>query len=61
IVRALTAWSALFGLVSFELFGQFHNVIAANREFFETAVRELADFVGLPAGTSKGPKRQPRT
>src|SRR5699024_1694075 len=30
VVRALVAWSALFGLVSFELFGQFHNVIDAH-------------------------------
>jgi len=48
IVHALTAWTALFGLVSFELFGQFHNVIAAHDEFFDAAVRELGTFVGLP-------------
>jgi AcrR family transcriptional regulator len=48
VVRALTVWSALFGLVSFELFGQFHNVVAANAEFFDVAARELAAFVGVP-------------
>jgi AcrR family transcriptional regulator len=48
VVRALVAWSALFGLVSFELFGQFHNVIDANADFFTSATRELAVFVGLP-------------
>lgn len=50
VLRALTAWGALFGLVSFELFGQFHNVIAANAEYFDVAVRELGAFVGLPVG-----------
>jgi AcrR family transcriptional regulator len=55
IVRALTAWSALFGLVSFELFGQFHDVIDANAEYFDVAVRELGAFVGLPVGRSRGP------
>lgn len=50
VVRALTAWSALFGLVSFELFGQFHNVIDANADFFGVAAAELGGFVGLPTG-----------
>lgn len=53
IVRAVTAWSALFGLVSFELFGQFHNVIDATEAYFDTAVRELAVFVGLPVGPAR--------
>lgn len=48
VVRALTVWSGLFGLVSFELFGQFHNVVEANTEFFDVAARELGGFVGLP-------------
>ena len=56
VVRALVAWSALFGLVSFELFGQFHNVIAANADFFTTAAGELAGFVGLPVAGADGPK-----
>ena len=55
VVRALVVWSALFGLVSFELFGQFHNVIAANADFFTTAAGELAGFVGLPAAGREGP------
>ncbi len=50
IVRALTVWSALFGLVSFELFGQFHNVVEANTEFFDVAARELGAFVGITPG-----------
>jgi AcrR family transcriptional regulator len=50
IVRALTAWTALYGLVSFELFGQFHNVIAANAAFFDLSLGELADFLGIDPG-----------
>jgi AcrR family transcriptional regulator len=48
IVRALVAWASLYGTVSFELFGQFHNVIDANADFFAAASLELAAFVGLP-------------
>jgi AcrR family transcriptional regulator len=55
VLRALVAWSALFGLVSFELFGQFHNVIDANADFFTTATAELAAFVGLEANGAKRP------
>jgi len=53
VVRALVAWSALFGLVSFELFGQFQNVIDANADFFAAASVELAAFVGLPVKATK--------
>jgi AcrR family transcriptional regulator len=49
VVRALTAWTALFGLVSFELFGQYDNVIAHRDEWFDAACRGLARHVGLAA------------
>jgi AcrR family transcriptional regulator len=49
ILRALVGWSALFGLVSFELFGQFQNVIAANAAFFAVTLNELATFIGIDA------------
>ena len=52
MVRALTAWASVYGTVSFELFGQFHNVIAANSQFFDAAMSELAEFVGI-GGTSR--------
>ena len=39
-------------------FGQFHNVVAANADFFTTAAGELAGFVGLPAA---GPEQSERT
>lgn len=52
-VRAVMVWTSLFGLVSFELFGQLHNVIAEDLrgEFFDEAVSRLADSLGLPPST----------
>ncbi|MFF4084072.1 TetR/AcrR family transcriptional regulator [Streptomyces sp. NPDC001777] len=43
----IAAWSQLFGLVSFEVFGQFHKVVEARETFFREAVTELARSVGL--------------
>ncbi|UNZ20762.1 WHG domain-containing protein [Streptomyces sp. 891-h] len=45
--EAVAAWSQLFGLISFELFGQFTNVVDARDAFFDHAVERLADQVGL--------------
>ena len=47
--RVVQAWTALFGLVSFELFGHTHNVVAENERYFADAVDRLATLVGLPA------------
>jgi AcrR family transcriptional regulator len=49
VARALTAWPALFGTVSFELFGQFNNVITDRVAAFDHGMRSLGRFVGLPA------------
>ncbi|MGW8376045.1 TetR/AcrR family transcriptional regulator [Streptomyces sp. ODS28] len=46
-VEMVAAWAQLFGLVSFELFGQFENVIGSRDAFFEHAVVGLARSVGL--------------
>jgi AcrR family transcriptional regulator len=46
---ALTAWSGLFGLVSFELFGQFENVVTDRAAFFDHAAARLGSLTGLPA------------
>ena len=43
----LTCWVQLFGLVSFELFGQFNNVIDARAEFFDQQMELLADLLGI--------------
>lgn len=52
LVRGVMAWTYLFGAVSFELFGQRHNVIADDRrdEFFAEEVRRLADLIGIRPG-----------
>lgn len=47
VTRALTAWTALFGAVSFEVFGQFDNTITHRREFFDHGMRSLARYLGL--------------
>jgi len=47
----LMVWTGLFGMVSFELFGQLHNVVGeqpGDREaFFAECVRRWADQLGL--------------
>jgi hypothetical protein len=46
---ALIAWSGLFGLVSFLLFGQFENVVTDRAAFFDHAAARLGLLTGLPA------------
>ncbi|MFJ8848932.1 TetR/AcrR family transcriptional regulator [Streptomyces sp. NPDC102437] len=46
----IAAWAQLFGLISFEIFGQFNRVVEARDVFFREAVTEMARSVGLPAG-----------
>ena len=45
--RALLAWSSLFGVVSFELFGQFTGAVTDAERFFDDAMTDLAALVGL--------------
>lgn len=47
IAALVAAWAQLFGLISFEVFGQFNRVVEARREFFEQAAAGLALQVGL--------------
>ena len=47
MIRGLMAWTYLFGAVSFEVFGQRHNVIVYPEAFFDHEVRRLAVMVGL--------------
>ncbi len=53
IQTGLMVWSALFGVISFELFGQFHNVLdedpAARESFFAECIRRWADQLRLTA------------
>ena len=48
-IGALTAWSGIFGVVSFELFGQFNNVVTDNAAYFDRAVTDLGRLMGLAA------------
>jgi AcrR family transcriptional regulator len=45
--RGMGAWVQLFGMVSFELFGQFNNTIDERWAFFDHQMRTQAAFVGL--------------
>jgi AcrR family transcriptional regulator len=47
--RALAAWAGVFGLVSFELFGQFENVVTDRGAFFDHAAGCLGRVIGIPA------------
>ncbi|MFD5114227.1 TetR/AcrR family transcriptional regulator [Streptomyces sp. NPDC058220] len=50
VAGLVAAWAQLFGLLSFEIFGQFNGVVSARDELFVQAVRRLADDVGLLGG-----------
>jgi AcrR family transcriptional regulator len=47
LARGFTAWVHLFGTVSFELFGQFNNVIEARDVYFDHQMRQAADLLGV--------------
>jgi AcrR family transcriptional regulator len=62
--RGLMAWAALFGTVSFELFGQLHGIVGekpGDREaFFAESVHRWAVQVGItPARSSTAPDAGP--
>ncbi|WP_163509613.1 TetR/AcrR family transcriptional regulator [Fodinicola acaciae] len=48
LARAVLVWTQLFGLISFELTGQYVGSVDPADEFFEYAIGELAGFLGLP-------------
>jgi AcrR family transcriptional regulator len=57
--RGLMAWAALFGTVSFELFGQLHGIVGEQpgdcEAFFAESVRRWAVQVGItPDRTARG-------
>ncbi|MGY1622649.1 TetR/AcrR family transcriptional regulator [Geodermatophilus sp. SYSU D00965] len=49
-LRALLAWSALYGTISFELFGHFVGSVQDADRYFDRAMGELAALVGLGRG-----------
>lgn len=48
VARAVLAWNALFGVVSFEVFGQIDNVVHERDALFDHNMRGLARLLGLP-------------
>lgn len=46
--RVLVAWTQLFGLVSFEIFGRLDGTIEARADYFAHHMNVMADLVGLP-------------
>lgn len=42
LAAGVQAWTGVFGLISFELFGHLHNVITDGEEFFALAMRDSA-------------------
>jgi AcrR family transcriptional regulator len=53
VVRAVIAWTQLFGMISFELFGQFVGSFEPADALFEYAIAHLAAFVGLDSAPSR--------
>jgi AcrR family transcriptional regulator len=47
LTRALIAWTQLFGMISFELFGQFVGSLEPADAFFGYTVERMADYIGL--------------
>ncbi|MCT4353852.1 TetR/AcrR family transcriptional regulator [Streptomyces sp. Je 1-79] len=47
VVALVAAWSQLFGLVSFEVFGQFHRIVEERDEFFTATAARLGRDIGL--------------
>lgn len=47
LARGLLAWTSLFGLLSFELFGQFRGGVQDNAAHFEHQLARLAILLGL--------------
>lgn len=48
LAAGLLAWTALFGIVSFELFGQYRNSLDHPRPFLDHQLARLADLLGIP-------------
>ncbi len=47
VTRAIIAWTGLFGMVNFELFGQFNNVITHRAELFDHNMTCLSGLIGI--------------
>jgi AcrR family transcriptional regulator len=58
--RGMAMWTSLFGTLSFELFGQFNNVIDDRDTYFDYQMRAAAAEAGLPVtGPTVTRRRRP--
>ena len=48
VVRSVIAWTQLFGMISFELFGHFHQVIEQVGPVAERTLLETGRLIGIP-------------
>ncbi|WP_027941202.1 TetR/AcrR family transcriptional regulator [Amycolatopsis taiwanensis] len=48
MARLIIAWTQLYGAISFELYGQYTNVVEPADAFFAYLTEHMANFVGLP-------------
>jgi len=46
--RILVAWTHLYGVLNFEVFGRLNNMIEARTEYFDHHMTLMADLTGLP-------------
>ncbi|MFE3644082.1 TetR/AcrR family transcriptional regulator [Streptomyces sp. NPDC059169] len=54
VVALIAAWAQVFGLISFELFGQFNRVVEDRDVFFTQSVARLGREAGLvPSGSAR--------
>ena len=53
LARALIAWTQLFGMISFELFGHLVGSVDPSEPFFDYAVEQSADLLGLGRRTRR--------
>ncbi len=47
IIRSLAAWTQLFGVVNFEVFGRLADIVGDVDAVFDQSVRHMLAFVGI--------------
>ena len=50
LVRLIAAWSQVFGMITFELFGQTANAITTHQQLFDATARTMGLLIGLEEG-----------
>jgi AcrR family transcriptional regulator len=55
VLRAVVAWTQLFGMISFERFGHFEGVVVDRDAVFDQALMEMAAFIGIDGGPGDAP------